>query len=70
MKSFCQYIGCSFELDWIKYHLNCDIRNFIKQIIYYSVMFFIAYTFKGQIHVFAERVKIVSHLSCRTSTIL
>ena len=33
-------------------------------------MFFIAYTFKGQVHVFAGRVKIVSHLSCRTSTIL
>ena len=33
-------------------------------------MFFIAYTFKGQVHVFAGRVKIVSHSSCRTSTIL
>ena len=33
-------------------------------------MFFIAYTFKGQVHVFARRVKIVSHSSCRTSTIL
>ena len=33
-------------------------------------MFFIAYTFKGQVHVFAEQVKIVSHLSCRTSAIL
>ena len=31
-------------------------------------MFFIAYTFKGQVHVFAGGVKIVSHLSCRTST--
>ena len=39
---------------------------------YYSLMFFIAYTFKGQVHdiVFAGRVKILSHLSCRTSTIL
>ena len=35
-------------------------------------MFFIAYTFKGQVHdiVFAGQVKIVSHSSCRTSTIL
>ena len=33
-------------------------------------MFFIAYTFKGQVHVFAGRVKIVSHWSCRTSAIL
>ena len=32
-------------------------------------MFFIAYTFKGQVHVFAVRVKIVSHSSCRTSAI-
>ena len=33
-------------------------------------MFFIAYAFKGQVHVFAGRVKIVSHMSCRTSAIL
>ena len=33
-------------------------------------MFFIAYAFKGQVHVFARRVKIVSHSSCRTSVIL
>ena len=33
-------------------------------------MFFIAYTFKGQVHVFAGRVNIVSHPSCRTSAIL
>ena len=30
-------------------------------------MFFIAYAFKGQVYVFAGRVKIVSHSSCRTS---
>ena len=30
-------------------------------------MLFIAYAFKGQVHVFAGRVKIVSHSSCRTS---
>ena len=33
-------------------------------------MFVIAYAFKGQVHVFAGRVKNVSHLSCRTSAIL
>ena len=33
-------------------------------------MFFIAYAFKGQVSVFAGRVKIVSHSSCMTSAIL
>ena len=33
-------------------------------------MFFIAYAFKGQVHVFAGRVKTVIHSSCRTSAIL
>ena len=37
---------------------------------YYSLMFFIAYAFKGQEHLFAGRVKIVSHSSCRTGAIL
>ena len=32
-------------------------------------MFFIAYAFKGRVHVFAGRVKVVSHSSCRTSAI-
>ena len=36
----------------------------------YSLAFFIAYAFKGQVHVFAGRVKIVSHSSCRTNAIL
>ena len=31
---------------------------------------FIAYTFKGQVHVFAGQVKIESHSSCRISAIL
>ena len=30
---------------------------------------FIGYSFIGQVHVFAGRVKIVSHSSCRTSAI-
>ena len=33
-------------------------------------MFFIAYAFKGQVHVFAGQVKIVGHLSSRTRAIL
>ena len=33
-------------------------------------MFFIAHAFKGQVHVFAGQVKIVSHSSSRTSAIL
>ena len=48
---------------------NSDTRNFISHITYYSLMFFIVYAFKGQVHVFAGRVKIVSHSSCRTSAI-
>ena len=32
-------------------------------------MFFIADAFKGQVHKFAGRVKIVSHQSCRTSAV-
>ena len=69
MKSFCQYMGCSYEFDG-KYHFNSDIRSFIYHITYYSLMFFIVYAFKGQVHVFAGQVKIVSHSSCRTSAIL
>ena len=33
-------------------------------------MFFIAYAFKGQVHVFAGQVKIVGHSSSRTRAIL
>ena len=38
-------------------------------ITYYSLTFFIAYAFKGHVHVFAGRVKVVSHSSCWTSAI-
>ena len=31
-----------------------------SHLTYYSLMFFIAYTFKGQVHVFAGQVKIVT----------
>ena len=41
-----------------------------NHITYYSLTFFIAYTFKGHMHVFAGRVKILSHSSCRTSAVL
>ena len=33
-------------------------------------MFSIAYAFKGKVHMFEGRVKIVSHSSCRTSALL
>ena len=57
--------------NWLgKYHLSSDIRNFISHITYYSLMFFIAYAFKGQVYVNAGWVIIVSHSSCRTSAIL
>ena len=36
---------------------------------YYSLIFFIAYAFKGQVQMFAGRVNVVSHSSCRTSAI-
>ena len=58
-------MGCSYETDWINI-----IRNFISHIIYYSLIFFVAYGSKGQVLVFAGQVKIESHLSCRTSAIL
>ena len=70
MKSFCQYMGCSYEFDCLIYHFNSDIRDFISHITYYSRTFFFAYTFKGQVHVFAGQVKIESHSSCKTSAIL
>ena len=57
--------------NWLcKYHFSSDIRNFISHIKYYTQMFFSAYAFKGQVHVFSGQVKIVSHMSCRTSAIL
>ena len=40
-----------------------------SRITYYSLMFFIAYAFNGHVHAFAGRVKVVRHLSCRTSAI-
>ena len=52
------------------YHFSSDIRNFLSHITYYYLMFFIAFTFKGQVHVFAGRVKSVSHSSCRAIAIL
>ena len=54
-----------------KTSFSSDIRNFINHITYYiySLIFFIAYTFKGQGHVLAGQAKIVSHSSCRTSEI-
>ena len=52
-----------------KTSFSSDIRNFINHITYYSLIFFIAYAFKGQGNVLAGQAKIVSHSSCRTSEI-
>ena len=53
-------------------HLSCRtsaLRRITRSLItYYSLMFFIAYAFKGQVHGFAGRVKSVNHSSCRAST--
>ena len=48
----------------------CFGKNYSKSynILLPYVLF--AYIFKGHVHVFAGRVKIVSHSSCRTSAIL
>ena len=40
-----------------------------SRITYYSLIFFIAYAFKGHVHAFAGRVKVLSQQSCRTSAI-
>ena len=52
MKSFCQCMECSYETDWVNIIFSSDIRNFIGHITYYSLVFFIAYAFKGQVHMF------------------
>ena len=55
---------------WILRRQTASRNKFPCKNTHYSRMFFIAYAFKGQVHVFAGRVKIVSHLSCRTCVIL
>ena len=61
MNSFCQCMECNYETGWVNIILAVKLKE---------LLFFIAYTFKGRVHVFTGRVKIVSHLSCRTSAIL
>ena len=56
--------------DWVNIILAVILKELLSHITYYSLMFSIAYAFKGQVHVFAGRAKIVSHSSCRTSAIL
>ena len=56
---------------WYKSYLGAQHHHIIRitrgsHITYYSLMFFIAYAFEGQVHVFAGWVKIVSHSSCGT----
>ena len=46
--------------NWLgKYHFSSGKRNFLSHITYFSLMLFIAYAFKGQVHVFVGWVKIV-----------
>ena len=46
-------------------------KNYLRKSYYILLPYvFIGYAFKGQVHVFAGRVKIVSHSSCRKSAIL
>ena len=40
-----------------------------SRITYYSLMILIAYAFKGHVHAFTGRMKVLSHSSCRTSAI-
>ena len=61
-------MGCSSETDWVNIILALIFKELYKS--YYSLMFSIACAFKGHVHVFAGRVKIVSLSSCRTSAIL
>ena len=50
---------------------ECFGKNYSRKLYYILLPYvFIVYAFKGQVHVFAGRVKIVSHSSCRTSAIL
>ena len=53
MKSCCQLLGCSYETDWVNIILGAILGTNICHITYESLMFFITYTFKGQVHVFA-----------------
>ena len=61
-------MGCSSETDWVNIILAVIVKKLYTS--YYSLMFSIAYAFKGQVHVFAGQVKTLSHSSCRTSAIL
>ena len=55
-------VYCMQVWNWLgKYDFSSDIWSFIS--LYYSLLFFIAYTFKGQVNVFAEQVKTETSLS-------
>ena len=50
---------------------ECLWEELLEEVILHiTPLCFIGYTFKGQVHVFTGRVKIVSHSSCSTSAIL
>ena len=53
----------------IGFVLRGHCQNLLDDPRTYYPYVLIAYTFKGQVHVFAGGVKIVSHSFCRTSAI-
>ena len=54
-------MGCSYDTDRVNIILAVILGTFISHMTYCSLMFFIAYALKGQVHVFAGGMKIVSH---------
>ena len=61
MSNYCQSTHPTGQVPW---------EELLEEVILHITMFFIVYAFKGQVHMFAERVEIVSHSSRRTSAIL
>ena len=70
-KSRLALVYIKFHSSTRNYELNLERTSNSSQLLKeVTLMFFIAYAFKGQAHVFAGQVKIVSHSSCRTSATL
>ena len=70
IKSFCQCMGCRYVTDWVNIILALIWRT-LSVTLHIAPLCCLLYTlYRTSIHVFAGRVKIVSHWSCRTSAIL
>ena len=71
---FLRTSACVCRTSEIVSHSSCRASAILKYFCplksYYSLVFFIAYAFIGEVHVFAGKVKIVRLSSCRTSAIL